>query len=336
MDDDTTGGATSTPMAAALTQYHVLMLQGSPRAMIDRGLVRSLQKQLAENVSTKPDQTLITLWLDTPGGDPHAAYKLYLELRGRCARFEVIIPDYAKSAGTLLVLGADAIHMGLSAELGPLDAQVGHPDREDMIVSALDVTASLEQLALIGVNITIAGGADVLMATGLSRAEVYKRMLNFSAQLLQPAVARLDPHILHRARAQLDVAKQYAKSMLASRGDGVQKVTEADAETLLQRLIEEYPEHGYVISRDEAKRLGLPVQMAEAHPRWGLVQSMHAKAVEERRNFVFVFSDAKLDESIDGEQEHPNQDGDHDARQKQVADEQPAGNDPGKSADAES
>ena len=36
----------------------------------------------------------------------------------------VIVPDYAKSAGTLIALGADRIVMGETSELGPIDPQI--------------------------------------------------------------------------------------------------------------------------------------------------------------------------------------------------------------------
>src|SRR5690606_1894927 len=40
-------------------------------------------------------------------------------------KFVVGIPRKAKSAATLVALGADEIHMGLMSELGPIDPQIG-------------------------------------------------------------------------------------------------------------------------------------------------------------------------------------------------------------------
>ncbi len=65
------------------------------------------------------------LILTSPGGDPNAAEKLLMMCRERFTEgFHVIVPNYAKSAATLICLGADKILMGYMAELGPIDPQI--------------------------------------------------------------------------------------------------------------------------------------------------------------------------------------------------------------------
>lgn len=68
----------------------------------------------------------VDLMLQTPGGDIDAAEKLISMVRNRVgtATLRAIIPDYAKSAGTLIALGADVVMMSDSSELGPIDPQV--------------------------------------------------------------------------------------------------------------------------------------------------------------------------------------------------------------------
>lgn len=67
----------------------------------------------------------LDLIVQSPGGDGMAAEKLLDLCRKHCAgRLRVVVPLYAKSAATLLALGADEIVMGESSELGPIDAQV--------------------------------------------------------------------------------------------------------------------------------------------------------------------------------------------------------------------
>ncbi len=70
--------------------------------------------------------TNIDLLLHTPGGDIDAAEKLMsiLRLRVGVGRLRVIVPDFAKSAGTLMAIGADSIVMSDTSELGPIDPQV--------------------------------------------------------------------------------------------------------------------------------------------------------------------------------------------------------------------
>ena len=61
--------------------------------------------------------------LATPGGDGETAIRLVRQAQSRCKALTVIVPDQAKSAGTLLVLGADHIYMGPTSDLGPVDPQ---------------------------------------------------------------------------------------------------------------------------------------------------------------------------------------------------------------------
>ena len=68
--------------------------------------------------------------LHSVGGDIDAAEKLITMVRDKVKNgaLRVIVPHYAKSAATLIALGADAIVMSDSSELGPIDPQVPFPD----------------------------------------------------------------------------------------------------------------------------------------------------------------------------------------------------------------
>jgi ClpP class serine protease len=70
----------------------------------------------------------INLLLHSPGGDGTIVEKMVdmcrSHLSGPNRRFRVIVPNVAKSAATVLALGADQIMMGYCSELGPIDPQV--------------------------------------------------------------------------------------------------------------------------------------------------------------------------------------------------------------------
>ncbi len=68
----------------------------------------------------------LNLLLHTGGGDVDAAEKLITMLRRKVGTgiLRVVVPDFAKSAGTLMALGADFIVMSDTSELGPIDPQV--------------------------------------------------------------------------------------------------------------------------------------------------------------------------------------------------------------------
>ena len=80
---------------------------------------------IVELLHNVPRDSNIDFLLHTGGGDIDAAEKIVSMLRtvvGK-GRFRVIVPDFAKSAGTLIALAADKIVMSDSSELGPIDPQ---------------------------------------------------------------------------------------------------------------------------------------------------------------------------------------------------------------------
>ena len=92
----------------------------TPAAAIDEDLrdaFFALRSQLAESER-------IALIVDSPGGEGRSAYSLARLLQRHCDGWTAVVPRYAKSAATLLVMGADRIYMGRDAELGPLDAEL--------------------------------------------------------------------------------------------------------------------------------------------------------------------------------------------------------------------
>lgn len=68
----------------------------------------------------------LDILLHTGGGDIDAAEKLITIIRNWVDQgvLLVIVPDFAKSAGTLMALGADWIVMSDTSELGPIDPQL--------------------------------------------------------------------------------------------------------------------------------------------------------------------------------------------------------------------
>lgn len=70
--------------------------------------------------------TRLDLILETPGGSGEVAEDLVKAMRRRYEDVAVIVPGYAKSAGTIMAMAADEILMGPHSGLGPIDAQIFH------------------------------------------------------------------------------------------------------------------------------------------------------------------------------------------------------------------
>ena len=87
-----------------------------------------------------PENHNLDLLLHTNGGSIDAAERLMGMLRSRVgtAELRIIVPDSAKSAGTLMVLGADSVVMSDMSELGPIDPQAFLSGRWQSVQHYLD------------------------------------------------------------------------------------------------------------------------------------------------------------------------------------------------------
>jgi len=76
----------------------------------------------------------VDLVLNSPGGQPEIAEKIVTMLRHFYDDdLRVIVPEYAKSAATIVCLGADEIVMGYCSELGPIDPQMSYTDAKGIV-----------------------------------------------------------------------------------------------------------------------------------------------------------------------------------------------------------
>jgi hypothetical protein len=84
----------------------------------------------------------------------------------------------------------------------------------------------------------------------------------------------------------LHIAEQYGREILR---DGMFKtVTDADkkAEETIHTLVWEYPEHGFAISSQQAKTLGLNVQDAEQFGEWEKIWALHMELLKQGKKVI--------------------------------------------------
>ena len=258
-------GSRSQPASAeSLSERHegqravviVGLLQFAPGAAL-RGLAFSKVRQSLKAASLpEKAKTTVDVWLDSPGGSARDAYKIALLLRSIAGHIRVVIPDYAKSAATLLSLVADEIYMGPAAELGPLDVQLDYEKSPGMRVSALDRIGNLNQITEAAREIVLGLGGEVRYKTRLGRSETVSVMADLASSLLKPLVSQVDPTILHQSNRMLKEAADYGKRLMLTREGCPREL----AMSLPEKLTKDYPTHGYAISLDEAAELGLPVK----------------------------------------------------------------------------
>jgi hypothetical protein len=167
------------------------------------------------NADSSKDVLLIIL---SGGGSIEPAYQISKICKSHArSRFIVAVPRRAKSAATLIALGADEIHMGPLGQLGPIDPQLdGLP--------ALGVTQALERLA--SVAETHPGSAEML--AGYLQRSLTIQQIGYCDRIAESAA-------------------QYAERLLST------KKTVADrAAQVARQLVYEYKDHGFVIDLAEA------------------------------------------------------------------------------------
>ena len=101
----------------------VLLCYVSEGPQIERADVLHLEA-LLQRVESGAKMTLL---LNSPGGDVDAAEKLLhmlTEVVAPSGNLEVVVPNSAKSAATIIALGAHGLMMSDTSELGPIDPQL--------------------------------------------------------------------------------------------------------------------------------------------------------------------------------------------------------------------
>ena len=136
-------------------------------------------------------------------------------------KFVIAVPRRAKSAATLIALGADEIHMGMMSQLGPIDPQInGYP--------ALGLANGLNKISELVCNYPKSG-------------EMWSKYLSENLSLRQ---------LGHLERLG-ESAAQYAERLLHGRTLPLGQT----AKTLGDHFVNHYKDHSFVIDTDEATQL---------------------------------------------------------------------------------
>ncbi len=187
--------------------------------------------------------------VDSFGGKAFAAYKIARLFQKQFGKFTAIIPRVAKSAATLMILGADKIIIGDDADLGPLDAQYFDFDTEEEVVSALNTVQAVERLEENANQQAINILEYLHRTTNKKYSLLIRHALRFAADITRPLFEKVDPRRYCREARVLAEAQQYAERLLRS------KVSAKEAKAIAEALVTNYPTHDFSIERGEASRL---------------------------------------------------------------------------------
>ncbi len=93
-------------------------------------------------------------------------------LRKHYKRVDFVVPDYAFSAGTVLVMSGDAIFMDYYSRLGPIDPQLAGPDGK--LLPALGYLERYESLLEKAQQQTLTGAELQILLRCFDQAELYQ------------------------------------------------------------------------------------------------------------------------------------------------------------------
>ncbi|MBI3127810.1 MAG: ATP-dependent Clp protease proteolytic subunit [Candidatus Tectomicrobia bacterium] len=205
--------------AAKLADACVVALMDLERSIDDYELDRIYNALKTQNPSKQKN---VILFLLSRGGKIESAYQISKLCKTFSKqKFIVCVPRQAKSAGTLIAIGADEIHMGLLGQLGPIDPQLGHPP-----IPALGVTQALEAIAKL--------------------SNQYPGCSEMFAEYLRNTLTIAQIGYCERVS---ESAAQYAERLLLTKPN-----LKDAASKISNELVYEYKDHGFVIDIEEAKR----------------------------------------------------------------------------------
>lgn len=201
----------------------------------------------------------LDLVIHSGGGLAHSAYQIVELLRLHTDRLNACVPFWAKSAATLLSIGADKIVLGERAELGPLDVQMyeekqaGRGER----TSALNPFKTLEQLQNFSIDALSSAMGFIVDVYEMSYDDSLRHAVAFVEATTGPLVSRLDPEKLGEYNRELSVAVEYGTRLLTRYGGH----GGPSARKLAEHLVFGYPSHEYIIDYRELQDLGLDVEL---------------------------------------------------------------------------
>lgn len=208
----------------------------------------------------------LELLIHTGGGHPEVAYKVVRFLRDHCKKLNVIVPLWAKSAGTLMCLAGETIYLGELGELGPLDIQITDPAEKGLKqFSPLDEFKSMEFLLDYAAESVSLFTGLFFELSGMSYREALHEAGPSVAAMVRPLYEKIDPLEIGGYRRALAIGEQYAERLLAKHPNG---------EKIVEKLVWGYPAHDFVINYKEAAALGLPIQMLDKSDDRKLVSAL--------------------------------------------------------------
>jgi hypothetical protein len=190
----------------------------------------------------------VDIILESPGGSPDEAYKIIRAFRNNFKTVNIVVPLWAKSAATLLSLGASEIIMDEEAEFGPIDVQVPKQKDDSPYVGYESALNDEVSLRLIEDN-SLSMYQKMFVANymneyiSVNKEELSSQLLHYVSSFYKPLLEQIDPYKLGEKKRKSEITVKYAKRLLMV----YQNKSYAETEKFVDYIVNECPSHRYVI-----------------------------------------------------------------------------------------
>ena len=209
-----------------------------------------------------PNIGKIDVIIHSPGGDLEASFRTPYIFKTYCPDYVAIVPKFAKSGATLFALGASKIIMGQWAELGPLDPQIPSPSSTSStdrhyFSSPESALESFHALRFAQKEVT--EYLDIFVNFLKERGISPRHAVQEAKELVEATIGRIysnvSPFELGNSGRALEVMERYCAKILNAS-------YENNKDSISQKLVWDYPDHGFFIDAVEARQIGLNVSIA--------------------------------------------------------------------------
>ncbi len=229
-------------------------------------LRNAVEKKYRQNSNVSQKDRKLVVILTTYGGYIEVVQRIVDMFRAHYPVVEFIVPNYAYSAGTVLVMSGDAIHMDYYARLGPIDPQI-ETQQGGRMVPALGYLEQYSRLIKKAQDGAITPAEIQLLINGFDQAELYQyeHQRELSITLLKEWLTKYKFKSWEITRTR---KKKVTIQMKKSRAAQIaKKLNDTD----------KWHSHGYGISKDVLERdLNLIIDDFGKHPDLcGKVRAYH-------------------------------------------------------------
>lgn len=202
----------------------------------------------------------ISLVLDTTGGVLDTSWPLVNLIREYCEEFEVIVPEKALSAGTLIALGADRIVMLPYSSLSPIDPAAEIIDTEKKQQKRIEIE-------------------DIIGYINFAKEKIGIKDQAVLGEVMKELGKEINPTMLGSANRAHSLIRSLARKLLDLRKD---KMDKDQVEKIVNHLCEGLFSHRHLINRKEATNgvgFGKMVEFADG-PTKKAVEALYNAYVE--------------------------------------------------------